>query len=793
MQIGDYQIQPRKFILWIVNKPIWSMLLVIFLLAVTTPGIFKIKSMYSPRIWFGKDHYEIKKLDQFEKTFGNDQSITFGFYNPKGVFNTESLKAIRDLTDEVWTLPDIIRVESMTNYNFIESTDDEIIIDALLPEDFEYSKSKIEKLKVKTLNDKVVPDYYLSNDATLSLVHGYLKPSFEAEPAYQKIVEEAEKLVLKYKEKIPGIRLYTLGDASANDAFRRISIGDNQVMLPIMFIFIIVLMFWMFRTFKSILTSLVLIGITIQITYGLLGYLGITYNALLAAIPGILLAICIADSVHILVGYHHFKAEGNNPKQSLLMSLTKNMQPTLLTSVSTAISFFSITLTDIQPVSDLGLTAGIGTLFAWFFTYFFMGALYSLMVKGEITVPCVFHKEDKPNQKDTSIVSKIWASKSAKWINKYKKPIIIIFVVKFLATVAIALTGEVNSDPMKYFGKKVPIRQNYDFTSTKMNGMRGIDLVIDSGKEDGVKSPEFLRKVDAFAKWLESDPDITNTKSSLDIIKKMHQTLNNDDKAFHSIPDKQETVAEVLFLYQMGLPQGMDLNNQISLDNRKMRFRVIWKIETSKESQAKSEFLLAKAPEFGLEMDTGGNVPIYIQMNSQVVKSFFSSMSMAILLVSLLLFFVFKDFYLAMLAMLPNVIPLTLGAAVMAIFNIYIDIGTSMVCSVCLGIAVDDTIHFVTSYKNYRKTGLDAYNSVIETFSITGKALVSTTTLLVIGFGVFVFADFVPNRNFGIFCSIILMYALITDLLFLPAILLQFDKKKEDPKISDPLANATHS
>ncbi len=778
MKKGEYTVEPKPFIKWIVLNPKLSMLVVLITLAVLTPGIFKIHSMYSPRIWFGKDHAEIKKLNQFEKTFGNDQSITFALHNEKGVFNEETLRAISQLTDDVWKLPDIIRVESMTNYNFIDSSEDEINIDSLLPEDFEFTEENIKNLREKTMKDEVVPDYYISNDGTLALIHGYLKPSFDEEPAYAEIVEGADALVKKYEKDHPDFHIYTIGDASANDAFRRISINDNKVMLPIMFTFIILLMFWMYRTFKSIILPIILIGITIQVTYGVLGYLDITYNALLSAIPGILLAICIADSVHILTSIHHYKAEGFNGKQSLLMSLTKNLQPTLLTSISTTISFFSITITDIQPVSDLGLTAGIGTLFAWFFTYFFIGGLYSFLAKGEISTPCVYYKDDT-GEEDTAIVSKVFARHAAEWVNKYKTWIVVLFAIKLVATVMIALTGEVNSDPMKYFGKQVPIRKNYDFTATKMNGMRGIDLVIDSGKEDGIKSPEFLKKVDAFSKWLESEPEVTNTKSALDIIKKMHQTLNNNDSKFHSIPDRQETVAEVLFLYQMGLPQGMDLNNQISLDNRKLRYRVIWKIETSKESEAKSKYILEKAPDFGLSVDTGGNVPIYIQMNTQVVKSFFSSMTMAIGLVSLLLLFVFKDLFLAGLAMFPNIIPLTMGAAVMALAGIYIDIGTSMVCSVCLGIAVDDTIHFVSSYKNYRANGLDAYEAIIETFSITGKALVSTTMLLVIGFGVFIFADFVPNRNFGIFCSIILLYALITDLLFLPALLLQFDSKRK--------------
>lgn len=730
MQKGEYTVKPRKFLLWIVLKPWWSLLFVALLLGVLTPGIFKIHSMYSPRIWFAKDHAEIKKLDKFEKTFGNDQSISFGIHHPEGIFNEKMLRTVQSLTEDVWKLPDIIRVESMTNYNFIHSQGDEIIIDSLLPEDFEYTKENIDDLKERALTDEVVPDYYLSKDATLTLIHGYLKPSFDDEPAYQEIVRGAGKLVEKYKKQIPGIRIYTLGDASANDAFREISLADNQRMLPIMLAFIVLILLWMFRTMKSIVAPIILIGITVHFTFGALGYLNVTYNALLAAIPGVLFAICLADAVHILVSLYHFKAEGFNPKQSLLMSLTKNLQPTLLTSLSTAISFFSIMLTDIQPVKDLGLLAGIGTLAAWLFTYFFIGSFYAIMSKGEVTTPCVYHRDE--DEVDSTVISKNISNKVAEWIDKYKKPIIIVFSVKFLLALAIALTAEVNSDPMKYFGKKVPIRVNYDFTATKMNGMRGIDMVIDSGKEDGIKDPAFLRKVDEFTTWMESDPEITNTKSALNIIKKMHQTLNNDDPKFHSIPDSQETVAEVLFLYQLGLPQGMDLNNQISIDNRKLRFRVVWTIETSRENELKADYLLSKSKEFGLNVDTGGNVPLYIQMNSQVVKSFFSSMTMAILLVSLLLLFVFKDLFISLLAMFPNVIPITIGAAVMAAFDIYLDIGTSIVCSVCLGIAVDDTIHFVSCYKNYRKNGLNPIESVKATFSITGKALVVTTFLLVV-------------------------------------------------------------
>jgi hypothetical protein len=367
----------------------------------------------------------------------------------------------------------------------------------------------------------------------------------------------------------------------------------------------------------------------------------------------------------------------------------------------------------------------------------------------------------------------------ANLINKFRWPIMIVFIFVTGASVYIALQNEVNSDPMKYFHKSVPIRKAYDFTGTKLDGLRGIEFVVDSGVAEGIKDPVFLNKLDKFMNWMVKDEDITRVRSVREIIKKMNQTLNQGKAEEYRIPDSSAAVGQLLFLYTIGLPQGMDLNNQFTLDNRFLRIKVSWKIETSKESEIKADYLLKKAKDFGLNMATGGNAPIYLSMNQKVVETFFSSMAMALCLVSLLLFIVYRDIFISLLAMLPNVIPLIFGGALMELLDKPIDIGTSIVSTVCLGIAVDDTIHFVSSYKQYRQQGLGAIEAITETFLVTGKALIITTVLLVTGFGSFIFADFVPNRNFGMLCAMILALALLTDLLFLPALLLTIDKKSK--------------
>jgi predicted RND superfamily exporter protein len=268
----------------------------------------------------------------------------------------------------------------------------------------------------------------------------------------------------------------------------------------------------------------------------------------------------------------------------------------------------------------------------------------------------------------------------------------------------------------------------------------------------------------------------------------MNETLNGGLKSFYKIPPSSEAVGQILFLYTMGLPQGLDLNNQYSIDGRRLRIKVTWRLETSKESEIKADQLVALASKYNLNVETGGNAPIYLAMNQKVVNTFFSSMAMALILVSVLLFLVYRDLFISTLAMLPNVIPLVFGGALMQLLGKPIDIGTSIVSTVCLGIAVDDTIHFISSFKQYRAQGMNPRDAICETFLVTGKALVVTTALLVVGFGAFIFADFVPNRNFGMLCAMILALALLTDLLFLPALLLTIDRsnyKGEDKTLKD--------
>ncbi len=766
-----------RFSRFVVDKPKHSLAIFFLILIILLPGALQIDSSYTPRMWFAKDHQQIINLNDFEKEFGNDQRSVIGFYNPKGIFNNESLAVLHDLTDGMWKVADILRVESLVNHSNISAQGDDLDIQPFLGDaKKEYTQDELDDLKSRALSDDVIPDYYVSNDGTYALIFGFLKPAFEKDPDYEKIVKGTRDLIHQYQDAIPGTKIFLLGDSTANEAFREVAKADNFRIMPFMFGIIILILTWLFRNTLAVVMPLLLCYASIGVTYGMLGWSGVVYNSMLAAIPGILLAICLADAVHIMMSFFHFMSEDNAPKEALVKSLHKNFKPTLMTSITTSVSFLTISFTEIIPVKDLGLLSCFGTMMAWLFTYIFVGSTLSL-----------FHNrfKDVSSKNISSLVSsnkKDKASSQARaWtlvIVRRSGLIIGISSILTLGALYLSTKNEVNSDPLKYFTTDVPLRAAYDFSSTKLNGLRGAEMVVDSGKNEGVKDPEFLKRMKNFETWLLSQPEVTHTKSITQIISKLNRVLNGNDPAKEVIPDTQEEVAGLLFLYQMGLPQGMDLNNQISLDNKETRFRLLWKIETSAESTEMINRILAKAPEFGLKVRAGGNLPIYTAVNQLIVESFFWSLIGALLFVSFLILVIFKDPLVALIAMLPNVLPMIFGGALMVLMGVYVDIGTSMVIVVCLGIAVDDTIHFIANYKFYRDQGFEIPDSIEKTFSITGKALVVTTILLVAGFGSFAFAEFVPNRTFGILCAQILVFALVIDLTLLPALLIKIRSRK---------------
>lgn len=761
----------KEFIIKLVTK---NSLLCIVISSLIALGLIsqapKLKSDFSYRIWFMEDDPLLKKFDAFERQFGNDENVAIVIHSPDGIFDKESVEIIQKITEKMWLAPDVIRVDSLSNHNYTQTEGDDIFVDPFLPVGEELTKEYLELKKQQALKDEMIPNFLLSKNAKTALIYAKMKPALERIPMYKDTVDYTRSVLAEVND--GNHEFHITGSASINVTFQEVSEDDLKVMMPILIFLVILFLSYSFRGIGGVVYSFLIIVVTILSTLGFAVTQGFTFNVMISSVPTTLIAICIADAIHVLMSYFIFLKQGYKSDDALAATLNKNLTPTLLTSITTSIGFFSLAPTKIVPVANMGVMDGFGTLMAWFFTVFLVLPLLKFFPLRNVKV-----WEHRKGKGEDYIHPKALAF--TLWIQKFRKHIIAVSILLVGASVYIALKSDVNSDPYNFFTENVPLKIANDTMERELGGSMGAELAIDSGVEDGVKDPEFLKKVEKLQAWLLEHGYIKKVVSILDIIKGMNRSLNSGTEEFYKIAESKNVIAQQLFLYTMSLPQGMDINNRITLDNRMTRMTIMQDIHDSKTVLAEFEKWENYAKSIGLNAHVTGKLPLYQKMNGYIVSTYFTSISMALFLVSIIMIFVFRSIKLGMISMIPNTVPLIIGAAIMYLLGKDIDMGTVVITAVCLGIAVDDTIHFLANYKKHISNGNSVVDAIAKTLTYTGPALILTTIILVCGFGTFMFATFIPNVNFGVMTAVILTGALVTDFTLLPAILLP-NAKSED-------------
>lgn len=749
---------------FIINNK-WLCLFLVSLVLLT--GIFgatKIKSDFSYRVWFKEDSPMLKQYDYFEKTFGNDDTLIFVVKFREGdLFSSQNIRLVRQLTDEMWNIPHIIRVDSLDNYIDISGNMDDILVEPLFPDEIEdLSNDEVQKIKLKIVEAERSRDYLVSQDFKTFVVYGNIKPFIGEKPDYKSTVSKAREVVEQYEKKHK-LNIHLTGTAAITRSFAEQTSADLKLISPFLITVIVFSIFLIFRSIYPIFLVLSMIGLTIVTSIGIGGLTNVNLNIVTSMLPNILMAISIADSIHLLKSYFKFLDKNHDRKLALKLAIDKVLLPTILTTISTGLGFFSLSFADLQPIASLGTLVSMGTFAALFFTYFWLAPLLVILpIKGR--------EVSAESEKKSSFRFKLATN-----VDRFKLPIILFFLLITSGSLWISRNNVVNSNIIEYFKPSLPIVVAQRFIEKNVGGIGVIEVVIDTGKENGITNPKLLRQVDAYQDWILEQYKVTKVNSIITVVKEINEILTGQLK----IPDNRKSIAENIFLYSMSLPQGMGLSYWTSLDERYLRLKVQVIGIGSHEGVQRINKIRDGAKKFDLNAKITGKASMVASLDEMIVKTFFGSMALAITLVSLFMVIVFRSLKLGLLSMIPNVFPPLIGLGIMNVLNLPIDVSTILITSVCLGIAVDDTIYFISDYhKNYTQSQ-DSFSSILEVYSHTGSALFWTTFVLVSGFLCFTLGSFTPNGNFGFLTSIVLVLALITDLIMLPALLLITDKRKK--------------
>jgi predicted RND superfamily exporter protein len=770
----------NSFVSFIVNRPWITLLAGLLIVGAFAAGLGRLKANFTHTAFFEKTDPALALFNEFERRFGNDDAVIVVVNSPSGIFDQDSAQLLRELTERMWQVPEVIRVDSLSNFQWVHAKGDDIQVEDLLPRDGELTPELLAERKQVALSHETLPGYLVGNEGKAALIYARIKPAIDAQPNSELIVAEAKKIIEPFRR--GDHEIYLLGLPVVNDSFRESSAGDMGVLVPALLTTIGMLLLVGFRKAGGVILPFVVIIGTIVPALGAAGWFGVEMSSVTAVLPQVLVAVCVAESVHLLAAYYRARQGGMSNKEAAEYTLGKNLVPTFLTSVTTAAGFFSFVSAKLPPISGFGIVAGVGTCIAWLVTYLVVGPLLAVW-PGKQPNKALEPGDDELTQ--ASARSRRYVA----FIDNQRWSILAVAAVFSIGGILFGMRNVVNSNPYEYFSPTVPVRVAQEFMIHQLSGITTFELMVDSGREDGAKDPEFLRKVEQLETLALEIPQVNRAVSLVDVLKQTNRALHDGENAYYKLPDTAQGVGQNFLMYTMGLPQGMDVNDRITVKNDALRVTLISTITDSNQAVATSNQLESIGRDLGLNVRSTGKYMLYQSMNGRVVMSFLQSFAYAALSIGLLILVSFRSLKLAALGSIPNIVPLCMGGAALYFISGTLDIGTVMVASVCLGIVVDNTIHIVTNYTKHVAEGSSGREALERLFAHAGPAMVITTVILLLGFSTLAFGTFQPNIYFGVLSAIVLFVGLIADFVLLPALLLIAERRAH--KVGAPIEAAS--
>ncbi|MFA6193061.1 MAG: MMPL family transporter [Sulfurimonas sp.] len=712
----------------------------------------------SYKIWFDKESKILKDYEHFRTTFSGDDTFIVAFKDENGIFNQKAVTTILALTDAFKQIDGVRKVNSLTNYQYISSQDDEIIV-----EDFIKDFNNLEKKRVFAVNDKLILNQLIDKEGLSTAIAVQLSNESGANEEVNIYVMRAIQDITDALSKKSGYKFYITGAPAITASLVTISQSDAMVLMPLAVIMVMALLFTLFRTYLGVLVPSIVIVFTFLLVLSIQVLLGYKLNNFTVNIPSFVTAIAIADAMHLYLAWVFYRSKNINNKEALITAFQNNIKPVALTSFTTASGFASLGLSAIEPIATLGIAITAAAVIAFVLTVTLIPVL--LLIFGE-----------KHKVKPLKFLNLFHTKGYGAFIVKHDKKIVYSFGFLFLFFAYGLSFIKVDSNSIKYFSVDTAVRSGSDFIEKNLTGSMVYEIVLDSKQKEGVKNSEFLNTVVRFENDLRAEyKNIRFTTSLKDIVVRMQEVL--DEKSLHAIPQDKNLVAQYLLLYSMSLPQGMEINDKIDTSEQFLRLSINTNlVNTSKDLEMIAWIKKWWETNSSFSADVQGQTAIFAYMQSSLTNTLVLSITTTLFTIAPFMYLIFRNFKILLIFIVPNIAPIIFVSGVMGYLNINIDLGIAISASIILGIAVDDTIHFFSKFFDAIKikTFEDSIDYVI---SHSGNAMILTTFILSFTFALFGLSSFIPNVNFAIVTVVALNMAVLFDLVLLPALLSVFYEK----------------
>jgi hydrophobe/amphiphile efflux-3 (HAE3) family protein len=754
-----------------------------------------------------KEDPAIQAYNAFRDQFGRDEVIIIAI-QPEQVFDLQFLEKLKllheDLEDNV---PYVEDINSLINARNTRGEKNELIVGDLL-ENWPNDQAQLEILEKRARTNPMYKNLLLSEDGRFTTIviqtHSHsvavtevdVLSEFDDSPdesdknevtvgtpaeyltdaENSQAVESVQQIVKKFKS--PDFPIYIAGSPVVTHFLKRSMMGDMRKFMVLAIAAVAVLLFIMFRRITGVLFPMLIVILSLLSTVGIMAVTGTAIKLPTQILPSFLLAVGVGTSVHILsIFFQHFRENGDK-EEAVAFAMGHSGLAVVMTNVTTAAGLLSFATSEVAPVADLGIFAGIGVLVAFINTIILLPALLALF-------PIRLKKNSRTNGKNT-LMDRFLTGVGNLSTNHPKA---ILIVTAMVVCIAIAATSRIrfSHDPLRWFPKNNSIRVASEKLDHELRGTLNLEVIIDTGKENGLYDPDLLNRMEAATLFSEAqsygEVFVGKAWSLTTILKETNKALNENRQAYYNIPQDKNLIAQELLLFENS--GSDDLEDMVDSQFSKARFTLKGPFKDSIQYatllNTVNRYFKKKFPE--AEITLTGMMVLLSQTIDHAVKSMAKSYLTAFVVITILMILLIGRVKIGLLSMIPNLTPILIMLGVIGMTPISMDLFTMMVASIAIGLAVDDTIHFLHNFRRYYEQTGDPKLAVHMTLDTTGRAMLVTTIVLSIGFFIFVFATMKNLVTFGVLTSFTILMALVADYLVAPALMVLVNPGPAAPEL----------
>ncbi len=762
---------------WVVGYAKWIIKLRWLVVFVTAAGALYmasggqyIKFSNDYRYFFTDENPNLQAFEQLERTYTSPDTILWVLKPAEGkVTEPEILAVIQEMTERAWQTPYSIRVDSLTNYQHTSAFEDDLLVRDLV---IDPANADAEEIYQIAISEPIIARRLISDDGTTTAIVATLKLPRDDIQANGLSVAHAREIQADMRQRFPDIRFELTGSAMLSTTFAEAATQDLKTLTPGMYVVLALTIWLLIRSISGTIATLLVVGLSAAAAMGfVMGWMGIPLTPPSSGAPTIILTVAVADSIHILVTALLAMQKGMTKNEAIVESLRVNWQPVFLTSVTTAIGFASLNFSDAPPFRDLGNTSAVGALVAWVLSISFLPALMSILP--------VTAKSSLTRQSE-------FMERFGEMVIRNRRTILTSMTIVIIGFATLLPQFKFNDRFVEYFDERMEFRVASDWAADNLTGIYQISYSLYSGEPGGISDPEYLERLEAFANWARAQPEIVHVSTFTDVMKRVNKSMHGDDASYYRVPDDRQMAAQFLLLYEMSLPYGLDLNDQINVDKSATKFTLTLTDVSTEEMLALitrgDNWLKENAPETMYAYPAGQAVMFsFIGINN--FKAMALGTGIAMILISACLMLALRDIKLGLISLIPNITPPIAAFGILALFTQEVGFWSTFVIATALGLIVDATVHFLSKYQRARnEQGKSAEDAVRYAFSTVGTALWVSTFVLILGFALLAYSPFKVNAMLGTMVALTVACALVIDFLLLPALLITLDGRRKTEK-----------